>query len=136
MDKIVDSCNGLPIGNYTSQWFSNYFLQELDYYIKQNLQIKHYLRYVDDMVLLDSNKKKLRAARLKIEQFLNNKYLKLKSNWRVFRVDKRPIDFLGFRFYRNKTFLRKRLCLRIKRRIKKIYKKKHLNYIDACAVLS
>jgi hypothetical protein len=136
IDQIVDSCVGLPIGNYTSQWFSNYFLQDLDNYIKHDLKIKYYVRYIDDMVLLDSNKKKLRAARIKIEQFLKTKNLKLKSNWQVFQIDKRPIDFLGFRFYRNKIFLRKKLCLRIKRRIKKVYKKKRLNYIDSCAIVS
>ena len=136
IDTIIDSCLGLPIGNYTSQWFSNYFLQDLDYYIKCDLKIKHYIRYVDDMVLLDSNKKKLRNARIKIEQFLNDKNLELKSNWQIFQVNKRPIDFLGFIFYRNKIFLRKKLCLRIKRRIKKIYKKKYLSYKDSCSAVS
>ena len=88
------------------------------------------------MVLLGSNKKKLHKARKHISDYLQTIGLILKSDWQVFKVNDRAIDFLGFRFFRNKTILRKRNALRIKRRIKKISKKDHLNYKDACAVIS
>jgi RNA-directed DNA polymerase len=136
IDSIIDSSQGLPIGNYTSQWFANFFLQGLDHYIKEKLGVKYYVRYVDDLVLLGSNKKKLHKARKHISEYLQTIGLTLKSDWQVFKVNDRAIDFLGFRFFRNKTILRKRNALRIKRRIKKISKKNYLNYKDACAVIS
>ena len=136
IDTIIDSSQGLPIGNYTSQWFSNFFLQGLDHYIKEKLGVKYYIRYVDDLVLLGRNKKKLHTARREIAEYLTKIGLQLKNNWQVFKVNCRDIDFLGFRFFRNKTILRKRNALRIRRRYKKISKKKTLNYVDACAVIS
>ena len=136
IDQIIDSSQGLPIGNYTSQWFSNFFLQGLDHYIKEQLRIKYYIRYVDDLVLLGSNKKLLHKARIAIGAYLGAMGLTLKGDWQVSRVDSRAIDFLGLRFYRDRTTLRKRNALRIKRRITKIQKKGRLNYNDACAVVS
>lgn len=136
IDEIIDSSKGLPIGNYTSQWFSNFFLQDLDHLIKEKLGVKYYVRYVDDLVLMGANKKKLHRAKKAIEEYLKTINLKLKGNWQVFRVDCRDIDFLGFRFFRNKTILRKRNALRIRRRVKKIRKKPFFLYKDACAVIS
>lgn len=137
IDAILDSNpSGLPIGNYTSQWFSNFYLQGLDHFIKEKLQIKYYIRYVDDLVLLGGNKKKLHRARIAIDEYLSGINLRIKRNWQVFLVNARAIDFLGFRFFRNKTILRKRNALRIRRRMAKISKKERLNYLDACAVVS
>jgi len=130
IDLIIDSNQGLPIGNYTSQWFANFFLQSLDHYIKENLGVKYYIRYVDDLVLLGSNKRKLHKARIKIEGFLSEIELTLKDNWQLSKVSSRPIDFLGFKFYQNKTILRKRNALRIRRRINKISKKPYLSFRD------
>jgi len=136
IDSIIDSADGLPIGNYTSQWFSNFILQGLDHYIKEKLGVKYYVRYVDDLVLLGSNKKKLHLARKMISEHLNSIGLQLKGNWQVSKVSDRDIDFLGFRFFRDKTILRKRNALRIRRRIKKIGRKRELSLKDACAVIS
>lgn len=136
IDKIIDSAKGLPIGNYTSQWFSNFFLQGLDHFIKEEIRVKYYIRYVDDLVLLGPNKKTLHRAKDEIADYLISIGLSLKGNWQVFRVDCRDIDFLGFRFYRDKTILRKRNALRIRRRCRKINKKSTLNYADASAVIS
>ena len=105
IDSIIDSNAGLPIGNYTSQWFSNFFLQGLDHYIKEKLGVKYYVRYVDDLILLGGNKKKLHATRKAISEYLNNIGLRLKDDWQVFKVNNRAIDFLGFRFFRKKTIL-------------------------------
>jgi RNA-directed DNA polymerase len=136
ISTIIDSSDGLPIGNYTSQWFANFFLQGLDHFIKEKLGVKYYIRYVDDLVLLGPNKKKLHRARKEIAKYLTGINLKLKGNWQVFKVNCRDIDFLGFRFFRDKTILRKRNALRIRRRFKKISKKKVMSYRDACAVIS
>lgn len=137
IDSIIDSSeSGVPIGNYTSQWFADFYLCDLDKFIKEELKVKYYVRYMDDMVLFSNNKKELHKIRVKIEDFLANEHLKLKENWQLFKTDSRPLDFLGYRFYRGYTTLRKSNFLRIKRRIKKIYKKGELNFHDACAVLS
>ena len=137
IDTILDSSpQGLPIGNYTSQWFSNFFLQGLDHAIKKDLRTRYYIRYVDDLVLLGPNKKELHKARVAIEAYLDGLHLSLKGNWQVFLINARPIDFLGFRFYRNHTTLRRRNALRIRRRMRKIEGKGYLTYSDACAVIS
>lgn len=52
----TDEIKSIPIGNYTSQYFANIYLNELDYFVKQELKIKYYLRYMDDFVLLINNK--------------------------------------------------------------------------------
>lgn len=135
--EIIDSTEkGLPIGNYTSQWFANYYLQDLDHYIKEDLKVPYYLRYMDDMVLFHRNKKELHKIKEKVEGYLKLEELTLKENWQLFKVDSRPLDFLGYRFYRGYTTLRKTNFLRIKRRIKKISKKSKLSYKDASASLS
>lgn len=137
IDTIIESAEqGLPIGNYTSQWFANYFLQELDHYIKSSLQVKYYIRYVDDMVLLGPNKKVLHRVKRTLDDFLAKCNLKIKKNWQVFLINKRFIDFLGFRFYRNHTTLRGTNALRIRRRVAKIFRKPRLNAADAGALIS
>lgn len=139
--KIIDSAeDGLPIGNYTSQWFANFYLQDLDHFIKEKLHVKYYIRYMDDIVLFSSNKRKLRYIKEEIEKFLTNEGLELKDNWKLFLTDSRPLDFLGFRFYRDHITLRRRNTLRIKRRVKKIKRRfelyGHIRLQDASAMVS
>lgn len=145
IDAIIDSSDGLPIGNYTSQWFSNFYLETLDHWIKEYMDVRYYIRYVDDLVILGANKKHLHKVREIIADYLEIMELQMKPNWQVFRFDYmdkngkqhgRDIDFLGFRFFRDKTILRKKNALRIKRRASKIKKKGNLNYRDACAIVS
>jgi RNA-directed DNA polymerase len=135
IDLIIDSAEGLPIGNYTSQWFSNFFLQDLDHFIKEELHIDYYIRYVDDLVLLSDDKAKLHAAKDRVVEFLAVKDLEIKDDWKVSSLEE-SIDFLGFRFFPDRTILRKRNYLRIRRRVKKIAKKSYLNSRDAAAILS
>lgn len=137
IDLLVDSGKeGLPIGNYTSQWFANFYLQDMDHYIKEKLKVPYYIRYMDDMVIFHRNKKELHKMKEEIEKFLQKEGLKLKENWQLFKVDSRPIDFLGYRFYRGYTTLRSGNFLRIKRRVKKVYKKGKINEKDASAIIS
>ena len=137
LDMIIDSSEeGVPIGNYTSQWFANFYLQDLDHYIKEKLQVKHYVRYMDDMLLFHRNKKELHKIKLAVDEFLEKEHLRIKENWQLFKVDSRPLDFIGYRFYRGYTTLRDSNFLRIKRRIKKVYKKRKINYLDASAIIS
>lgn len=118
---------GLPLGFYTSQWTANWYLQDLDHYIKENLRAKHYIRYMDDMVIFDSNKKRLHQMRYDIGQYLiNNLGLQLKDNWQVFKFNYngryRFLDFMGFRFYRDRVTLRRSIFFKAIRKAKRIAK--------------
>ena len=101
---------GIPIGYYTSQWFSNFYLERIDHFIKEQLRILHYVRYVDDMVFFDGNKRRLHGARQKIADKLSAEHFAvfIKGNWQVWRRDSRPLDFLGFVIIGNRKRLRKR----------------------------
>ncbi len=126
--KVIDGCEkGLPLGNYTSQWFANFMLTPLDHYIKEQLKAKYYMRYMDDIVIFGRNKKELHKTHKAIEQYLrDNLNLKIKENWQVFRFEYkgkgRPLDFMGWQFYREKTILRKSIFIRIMRKAKKVGK--------------
>lgn len=84
--RIIDVTDvGIPLGFYTSQWLSNWYLQGLDHYIKERLGAVHYMRYMDDMVIFGSNKKVLHRTRQAISDYLENELgLSLKDNWQVF----------------------------------------------------
>lgn len=145
-DAIIDSNGkGVPIGNYTSQWFANFILQKLDHMIKQELRIPHYMRYMDDMVLFSPNKKQLHAAVRRISADLKPLGMSIKRNWQVFRVDcvsksgryrGRDVDFMGFRFFRDKIIMRKRIALRARRLAAKISKISCVSHKHASAMLS
>lgn len=121
---IINSYStGLPIGNYTSQWFANFYLESLDHYIKQNLHIKRYVRYVDDMVLFSHSKKQLHKAYNAISIYLDKVGLQLKDNYQIFPTKNRTIDFLGYQFYRNHIKLRKSDFLLLSRQYRKICRK-------------
>lgn len=138
IDIIIDSHeNGLPIGNYTSQWFANWFLQDLDHFIKEELHVKYYYRYVDDMVLFGRNKKELHKVHKAIDKYLReHKDLKIKNNWQVFKYESRGLDFLGFRIFRTHTILRKRNALKIRRAVSRASKKQKLDAHTAMRVMS
>jgi len=122
LNEIIDSTNGIPIGNYLSQYFGNLYLSELDHLCKS--KTKYYFRYCDDMVILHSDKEHLHQLRNEIEMFLNNNLnLKLKQNWQVFPVEKRGVDFLGYRFFHTHTLLRKSIKKNFIRSINRINKK-------------
>lgn len=119
-----DPDGGLSIGYYTNQWLANFYLEPLDTFILTLPGVKHYVRNMDDMVLLGPNKKKLHRARIEISGFLDKKMgLELKGNWQVFLVDARGIDFVGYRFYHTHTTLRRRNFLKFTRTCRKVGKK-------------
>lgn len=138
IDTIIDSHQqGLPIGNYTSQWFSNFYLEGFDHYVKETLGVKYYVRYMDDFCLFGNNKKKLHQARKKAEQYLNEVlHVRVKDNWQLFRVDDRGVDFVGYRTFRDYCLLRKSTSLRIARRSRKIRARGKPVFKDAAAVMS
>jgi retron-type reverse transcriptase len=77
---------GIPIGNYTSQFFANIYLNELDHFVKEKLQIKYYVRYMDDFILLVNDKNQAIEIKKKLEDFLQNKlHLKLNKKTNYFK---------------------------------------------------
>ena len=121
LDEIIDSTKGLPIGNYLSQYFGNLYLSTLDHYCKT--KIKFYFRYADDIVILHKDKHILHEIKNDIESYLNNNLkLQLNKNWQIFPVDKRGIDFLGYKFFHNYILLRKSIKKRFIKNYNKIIK--------------
>lgn len=123
LDEIIDSVVGLPIGNYTSQIFANFYLTYFDHYLKETLKIKYYLRYSDDMVILSDSKEELHNILINITSYLKTLDLTVKCTHQVFPVSKRGIDFVGFKHYHTHTLLRKS----IKQNYKKSKNKKRWN---------
>ena len=114
LDEIIESADGVPIGNYLSQFFVNLYLTYFDHWIKETLHVKYYFRYCDDMVILCNSKEELAELRVKIQDYLRNELdLELKKNWQVFPVEDRGIDYCGFVFKHNHILIR----FSIKRRI-------------------
>lgn len=110
LDEIIDSTSGLPIGNYLSQYLANFYLTYFDHWIKENLKVKYYFRYADDIVILDGDKQHLHYLLSEIKKYLDvNLKLQVKENYQIFPVEKRGIDFVGYVFYHTHTKLRKRI---------------------------
>lgn len=135
---------GLPIGYYLSQWLANWLLTEMDYKIKQEHKIKCYVRYVDDFVLLHQNKKVLRKIRMYLQEYLKSISLEMKSNYQVYRFiykrnEKevgRVIDFMGFKFFRDRTTLRKSIMLKAVRKARKLKDTINKNWFECTQILS
>lgn len=146
--KIIDAVKvGLPLGYYTSQWFANFFLKKLDHLIKQEFKAEHYMRYMDDMVILGKNKKQLHKIKNKIETYLQEKLnLQIKGDWQVFRfeyIDKKTgkkkgrfLDFMGFKFHGQRTTIRKTIISKAVRKARKIEKKERPTWYDATQMMS
>ncbi len=127
LDKVIDSNGkekGLPIGNFTSQYLANLYLSYFDHWVKEELRIQYYFRYMDDIVVLERNKEKLHlildmfglylGAELKVE---------IKSNWQIFPVDDRSIDYVGFKQNHYGILLRKGILLRFYKKLEQTQKR-------------
>lgn len=110
---------GIPLGNLTSQFFANVYLDKLDKFVKHQLKAKYYVRYVDDFVILHEFKEQLSTWKTQIDNFLNQE-LKLelhKDKSQVLPLSK-GVDFVGFRNFYYFRLLRKRNINSIKNKIK------------------
>ena len=107
---------GIPIGNYTSQYFANIYLNELDHFIKEKLCIKYYVRYMDDFVLLLRDKEECKLIKNEIEIYLKNN-LKLEMNQKTnYFKSNQGVKFCGYKIENNYIKI-------LKQNKKKIYKK-------------
>lgn len=100
---------GLPIGNLTSQFFSNVYLNEIDQFAKHKLKCKYYSRYVDDILVLSESPKYLNWVYHEINEFLM-KNLKLELNHKKKNINKvkRGFDFVGHVIKPNQIHIRKK----------------------------
>lgn len=108
---------GLPIGNLTSQFFANVYLNELDQFVKHRLKCHHYLRYVDDFVLVHESPARLRDWEHQIEAFLAERLmLELKPEWPL-----RPVtdgaNFLGYIVRPHYRLVRRRVIGNLRERL-------------------
>ena len=115
LDTIVDSTQGVPIGNYLSQYFGNLYLTYVDHEVKEKLGVRHYFRYCDDIVVLDNSKERLHNIRVAVVGRVAKLKLVLKGNYQVQRIEDRGLDFLGYRMFHAYTLLRTRVANGLKK---------------------
>jgi retron-type reverse transcriptase len=111
---------GLPIGNLTSQFFANVYLNPLDHFVKEVLGIPYYLRYVDDFVLLGQDKRRLWEIKLEIEKYLAGLRLRLHPNKCQIHPTQRGLTFLGFRVFPEYRLLPRKNVIRARRRLRQL----------------
>ncbi len=133
---ILDDGNviGIPIGNFTSQYFANIYLDKFDHFVKEELRVKKYVRYMDDFILFLRTKEEAKELLEKIKKFLHeNLNLQLNSKSKYF-PNKLGIDFCGYRIYETHILLRKRFKKKFKKSIRlwKKLKKENRFYRQKC----
>lgn len=128
--RATDDKIGIPIGNYTSQFFANIYMNELDKYVKRTLKIKYYVRYMDDFILLLPSKSECVNVKHIIEDFLHN-HLQLSLNDKSrYYPYKMGVNFCGYRIFTTHKLLRLASKKKIKANVKKwnfLYKKNKLD---------
>lgn len=128
---------GIPIGSYLSQYLANYYLSTLDHWLKEEKHQKAVIRYMDNVIILSNSKEELHQLRKEIADFVwDNLHLKLKENWQVYPIADRPIDFIGYRYNKEYTLLRKDTAKRFKRLCLKIQRKNYCTAHDFRALCS
>lgn len=114
LDEIIDSAEGLPIGNYLSQYLANLYLCYFMHRVNENLKLDA-AEYADDITFFASTKEELREAFKEIKRMVEEELnLKIKGNYQIFpiaenRYDKsgRALDYVGYKFYRKQKLIRK-----------------------------
>lgn len=117
----VPETEGVPIGNYLSQYSGNLYLTDFDHWLKEEKKIKNVYRYMDDVVILSNSKEELHRLFRDIEIYLkDNLKLTIKPNYQIFPIEKRGIDFVGYRIFPQYTLVRKRIVKKFKKMFKRI----------------
>ncbi len=136
IEEIIRSYNkksgkGIPLGNLTSQLFSNVYLNKFDHFVKRELRVKFYIRYADDFVILSQEKEYLEGIVLQINNFLEEKLkLHLHPDKISIRKIHKGIDFLGAVVFPTHTILRTKTKKRMLRKIKARKKELRAGLID------
>lgn len=123
-------CKGIAIGNLTSQFFANVYLNGFDHFVKETLGCRYYIRYVDDFVVFGNDKRELNEIKRQIVVFLQSLRLKLHRNkCRVYRVAE-GAAFLGYRIFPTHRLLKKDNTLKMRRRLKKMSAQYHAGQLS------
>ncbi len=113
-----DNRRGLPIGNLTSQFWANVYLNALDQFAKRDLRCRFYLRYVDDCVLLSTTAAELADWRVRIAAFLDERLaLRLRGPEQLSQPVARGIGFVGWRTWWNRRVVRRQTLGNMRRRL-------------------
>lgn len=124
----VDPNTGIPIGNYMSQYSGNFYLSSFDHWVKEELHVKHYYRYMDDVVIFASSKEELHEIHRKVMAYTRDYlHLNIKGNYQIFPTKVRGVDFVGYRFFGEYTLLRKSTAINFKRKMRACRKKMENN---------
>lgn len=123
--RILLNTPGLKIGGRMSQLLFNFFLSYFDHWMKEVKHVRHYFRYMDDMIVLHSSKSYLRQLLAEMEDYLRDRlHLPLKPSKQIYPIARdrhdrhgRPIDIAGYVLYLNQTRLRKRIKQRLCRKL-------------------
>lgn len=125
LEEDYDLETGIPIGNYMSQYCGNFYLSSFDHWIKEVMKVKHYYRYMDDIVIFGETKEELKALHESITTYLrDNLKLSIKPNYQIFPSKVRGVDFVGYRFFGEYTLLRKSTALNMMRKMRGYTKKR------------
>jgi len=117
---------GMPLGNLTSQFFANVYLNELDYFVKQNLNVKYYIRYVDDFVLLHTSPTVLQEWKKQIALFLHEKLrLQLHPDKSKIIPLSRGVEFLGFNVFPHHRLLKRKNMRHFQRKVQQVHSLYH-----------
>ena len=159
MDKVIDgNAPGLPKGYYTSPWLANFYMEEFDNFVVQELKPDHYLRYMDNIFIFHRNKKELHRMVERINVFLQFRLkLWLNENWQVYRFEKkqkpkemtpeeekqwrrrakgRAVNALGFVIHRDRVTIRKSVLKRTRAKANHIHKRRRYTRHDCASMLS
>ena len=111
----------MPLGNLTSQLFSNVYMNEFDQFVKHKLKVKHYIRYADDFVIFSEDKKYLQNTTFAMQEFLYEKLkLKLHPDKVFIKTLSSGVDFLGWVNFPNHRVLRTVTKKRMLKRLQEI----------------
>lgn len=160
-DQIIDSAPvACPVGYYTSPWFANLYLQDFDWFVEQQLYkvrrgrrikyVTHYLRYVDDILLLGTCKADLYKAVRAIIIYLKENYnLEIKPEWETKKIGKHEgdgsnklkddtcwLDMGGYKYCKDATILRDGIYLSAKRLARRMYKQGYYTLHHAQSIIS
>lgn len=114
--------SGVPIGNYTSQFFANLYLSDIDHLMKDRFHCRYYMRYMDDIVIIGWNKRWMHRVYRHMLRGILKEGLGIKENWQIFPLVSRSLDFIGYVISKNYTLIRKSTKKRMKHKVKRFPK--------------
>lgn len=114
---------GLPIGNMSSQILAVFFLNKVDHFIKEKLNCKYYIRYMDDLVILGNDKEELKNIFENVSKYIESFDLKVNKKSGIYSLSN-GVNFLGYNFkvFNNKLIIRYRsdTIKRVNKRLKNL----------------